>query len=271
MSKSDKTEDYVKDFRNKWGDTYDYSKFVYNGWDKKSSIICKIHGEFKQIPYNHLRHGCRLCGTMIAKSKKLCVKEDVIDSFNSVHLFQYDYSKFSYTKAKIHSVVTCYLHGDFKITPDNHKCGSGCKYCAKLNKPLRSDLYKRGGCVYLAEIKIGGKVFYKIGLTNTLTKRLNTIKYSHDQIEYAKSICSVEFSNEKELQFIEKNVLWSFRRSLKFPNIKIKGVSEFFECITQEDFLTSVNCQKIKMKDSLYKINQFSHGLAGIKVRSFGK
>jgi hypothetical protein len=41
---------------------YDYSKSVYNGSNSKMTIICPIHGEFKQIPYSHLQgHGCRYC------------------------------------------------------------------------------------------------------------------------------------------------------------------------------------------------------------------
>lgn len=43
-------------------DKYDYSKVDYIGSKEKVSIICMIHGEFKQYPGNHLKgHGCAKC------------------------------------------------------------------------------------------------------------------------------------------------------------------------------------------------------------------
>ena len=40
---------------------YDYSKFVYMGYNKKSIIICQIHGEFKQSISSNLKYGCPFC------------------------------------------------------------------------------------------------------------------------------------------------------------------------------------------------------------------
>jgi hypothetical protein len=41
---------------------YDYSKVIMNGVDRNVPIICKIHGEFIQDLYNHLRGaGCSIC------------------------------------------------------------------------------------------------------------------------------------------------------------------------------------------------------------------
>ena len=41
---------------------YDYSKVNYKNINKKVCIICPIHGEFTQTPYNHLKgSGCPLC------------------------------------------------------------------------------------------------------------------------------------------------------------------------------------------------------------------
>lgn len=42
---------------------YDYSKSIYLTNQIPIIIICKIHGEFNQIPHSHLKgHGCSLCG-----------------------------------------------------------------------------------------------------------------------------------------------------------------------------------------------------------------
>lgn len=43
---------------------YDYSLFVYQGCRKYSTIICPIHGEFKQMPYKHIQgDGCPSCNS----------------------------------------------------------------------------------------------------------------------------------------------------------------------------------------------------------------
>jgi len=55
------------------GDIYDYSKSVYDGNRTKLIIICKIHGEFRQVPNSHLsqKAGCPDCTT--EKRKKTYV------------------------------------------------------------------------------------------------------------------------------------------------------------------------------------------------------
>ena len=47
---------------NKHNDFYDYSEVKYVNGKTKVKIICKIHGDFKQIPESHLfGHGCPKC------------------------------------------------------------------------------------------------------------------------------------------------------------------------------------------------------------------
>lgn len=49
-------------FQNIHGNKYNYSKVIYKGASKKVTIICPLHGEFKQTPNSHLRgSGCKLC------------------------------------------------------------------------------------------------------------------------------------------------------------------------------------------------------------------
>jgi very-short-patch-repair endonuclease len=52
------------------GAKYDYSKFKYQGYSTKSTIICKTHGEFQQTPYNHKQgKGCPKCKNSKGESK----------------------------------------------------------------------------------------------------------------------------------------------------------------------------------------------------------
>lgn len=47
------TEEWVNKFNGIHKNKFDYSKFVYTSIYEKSTIICSVHGEFKQSPHNH--------------------------------------------------------------------------------------------------------------------------------------------------------------------------------------------------------------------------
>ncbi len=52
------------------GDKYIYDNVRYSGLAKLITIICKEHGEFKQLTNNHLNgHGCPKCGTYTISKK----------------------------------------------------------------------------------------------------------------------------------------------------------------------------------------------------------
>lgn len=68
------------------GDLYDYSKVNYLTIKDKVTIICKKHGEFKQIASHHLSgSGCQIC-----KSSKgeLAIKE-ILDKYNIKYIVEY--------------------------------------------------------------------------------------------------------------------------------------------------------------------------------------
>jgi rubrerythrin len=56
------TEIFIEEAKKVHGNKYDYSKVKYTIGNKKVTIICPIHGEYFQRPYNHLRgQGCPYC------------------------------------------------------------------------------------------------------------------------------------------------------------------------------------------------------------------
>ena len=56
------SEEWIDIAKKLHGDRYDYSKSVYKSSNEKLTIICKIHGEFEQVPRVHLRpNGCPNC------------------------------------------------------------------------------------------------------------------------------------------------------------------------------------------------------------------
>ena len=55
-------EEFIKKAKEVHGDKYDYSKVVYVNNSTKVCVICPEHGEFWQIPANHLKgQGCPVC------------------------------------------------------------------------------------------------------------------------------------------------------------------------------------------------------------------
>lgn len=58
-----KLDDLINQFKSKYGDIYDYSKYIYEGEQIPSTVICKKCGHEFQIDFNHhLRgQGCPYC------------------------------------------------------------------------------------------------------------------------------------------------------------------------------------------------------------------
>lgn len=118
-------DEVIEEFRQIHGDKYDYSKVDFKGMHIKITIICPIHGEFEQTPSRHISgRGCWKCGG----SKKLTTQE-FVEKANKVHNNYYNYAKTSYINSQTKVVVTCPIHGDFLITPNNHLKGEGCPIC----------------------------------------------------------------------------------------------------------------------------------------------
>lgn len=56
------TKQFIAEAKKIHGDKYDYSKVEYLNSHTKICIICKKHGEFWQMPYEHLNgKGCKIC------------------------------------------------------------------------------------------------------------------------------------------------------------------------------------------------------------------
>ena len=70
MPKRKTTEQFISEAIKVHGDKYDYSKVEYVNTHIPVIVICSIHGEFEQIPCDHLhKHGCPHC----AREKQKCM------------------------------------------------------------------------------------------------------------------------------------------------------------------------------------------------------
>lgn len=143
-----KNQWYISKFKEKHGDTYDYSKVVYKNTDTKVEVTCREHGGFFQTPGNHLKgSGCPKCQNQ-NKQKDIAT---CISDFTQVHGGTYDYSKVQYVNKDTQVLIGCRVHGLFSQKPHDHLKGTGCPKCqdtTKTTKTCREDFTQVHGCTY---------------------------------------------------------------------------------------------------------------------------
>jgi hypothetical protein len=139
------TQEFIKSANLKHGDKYDYSKTNYTLSNHKVAIICKTHGEFRQIPYSHLDgRGCLKCGIIQQADSNKSNTQEFIDKAILIHGEKYDYSKVDYTGNHNKVTIICRIHGEFRQTVSDHLRGKGCPSCGIIQRSdgKRSDTHK---------------------------------------------------------------------------------------------------------------------------------
>lgn len=123
------SKEYFIDLANKNHNfKYDYSLVIIKNLQSKIIIICPIHGQFEQHAGIHLRSGCKLCSHEKLKNTII----DLINRFNIIHNFEYNYSNFSnYKNNKQKIDIICKIHGNFNLTVNAHLRNIGCPKCSR--------------------------------------------------------------------------------------------------------------------------------------------
>ncbi len=124
-------EQFIIDIKKVHGDKYDYSKVIYVSAKDDIEIICKEHGVFQQLAYNHLSgSGCINCGYKSTSDKQRKTQEQFITDIKQVHGDRYDYSKVIYIKSSDEIEIICNTHGVFHQIASGHLSGAGCFKCS---------------------------------------------------------------------------------------------------------------------------------------------
>lgn len=111
-SKTYDTEEFIRRARLKHGDKYDYSKTEYTGKKNKVIITCPIHGDFEQLPQNHLkRNGCPECGLRFGVQEKK-VLAAVQNRYENV---TYQYTNSTFLKGKSKNMTLDIFLPDYNI------------------------------------------------------------------------------------------------------------------------------------------------------------
>lgn len=132
------TAKFITKARGVHGNKYDYSKTQYINKRTKVIITCPIHGDFTQIPYNHIiGQGCPQCGLEKIRKEHPTRKshEQFLNDIKKMYGNKYEVvGEYNNSKEKIE--VICHEknqkgveHGPFFIRPNDLLTGHGCKKC----------------------------------------------------------------------------------------------------------------------------------------------
>ena len=216
------TESFILKARKIHGNKYDYSKTMYERYDKKVIIICPEHGEFLQTPGTHLDNsGCNLCA--ISKSPQMNIKsaDTFIEDCFKAHGSFYDYSKAVYLGCNTKITIICPTHGEFEQTPSNHIRGNKCPQCSSYG----FDPGKPAILYYLKITTNEGRLLYKIGVTNrTVNERFSITDLSKIEVVKQDTYLLGQDALDKEQEIIKKYKEYRY----KGPNILESGNTELF-------------------------------------------
>jgi hypothetical protein len=124
------TEDFIDRATNIHGKKYDLSLVEYTGMHILISVICPIHGFFKQKAQAHLLYGCKKCGNERGSLIRTISIDTFISRANIVHANFYTYNNINFRSQHQKITITCPRHGDFLQAANDHLKGSGCFKCA---------------------------------------------------------------------------------------------------------------------------------------------
>jgi very-short-patch-repair endonuclease len=143
MSVRKTKEEFIIQSVKLFGKKYDYSQLNYVNNNTKVNLICPIHGAFYVRPNDHLskKVGCNKCNNAsISKSNN--VKKNIIERFNIIHNFKYDYSYSEYSRTDSKIKIICPTHGEFLQSPHHHLNGVGCQKCGNVYKKTTEEFIK---------------------------------------------------------------------------------------------------------------------------------
>ena len=199
---------FVRFATEKFGKQYKYDKVQYKNSKTKVTILCQIHGEFKQTPEKHLmsKTGCHECGKISRAMSKTTSINDFVEKANLKFNFKYDYSNTKYNKSRNYLDVLCNIdgHGVFSVIANNHLHGQGCPSCNiggfKMNSPA---------IIYYLSINNGQA--FKIGITNRSVKERFTKKdYKKIQILHQIHYKTGRSAYDEEQRILKEYIMYKY-------------------------------------------------------------
>lgn len=109
----------------------------------KCKWFCEIHSIEFYKTFTALKRsvGCNICSKEKYKKSRSTPLPELINKFNIVHNFKYDYSNVYYENSHKKIEIICPIHGSFFQVPSSHLSGIGCPKCG--NERTSKSLKKR--------------------------------------------------------------------------------------------------------------------------------
>lgn len=229
------TSEFIEQSKAVHGEKYTYTKVSYVKAHAKVVITCRIHGDFEITPDKHKGgRGCQSCTGRCTDTASF------IEFCTSKHNNKYSYEKAEYVSAKSMVIITCSAHGDFQMTPSDHKTGNGCTACATNGYNA-----KKSGYLYV----LSDSTITKVGITN------RSVEDRRKKIVKSSSLAFTEkfsffFENGSIARALEKETLTHLKSFHKQPTEVFDGSTESFYGVDLEKLQTLIS-QKISiLKDT---------------------
>ena len=131
MSKKKTQEEFINEVKSKNTHNLDFTNFIYNGKDAKSTVKCLDCGHVWDTTPKILlgNHGCPQCGEKIRHIKKRLTQEKVLENIKNKYGDKYILDKLEYIKAREKILIGCKKHGYFSIKYHDLMNDHGCPFC----------------------------------------------------------------------------------------------------------------------------------------------
>jgi hypothetical protein len=233
-------------------DKYDYTQVEWKNTYTKITIICPIHGEFSQIPQNHIRLkcGCRKCGREITKSKlNKYNTEYFIANALKVHGDKYSYVNSKCFNATDKVDIICPVHGVFPQLANQHLQGHGCPDCnfdqMATDRSMGKENFIARSKELFGEKFDYSKVEYVNGQTNVvlICKIHNEFKVRPNAHLTKKSVCPIcnESKLEREFASILDKQNIKYERQKKFKWLGKQSLDFYLP-----EYSLAIECQGIQ-------------------------
>lgn len=222
-----KTSYCIEEFKDKVkNDKYDYSLVNYVGQKEKVKIICKEHGIFEQSPDSHKKgHGCPKCGII----KLSLGRSEILNRLKNNNV-NYIESEGGINFLKDIIIITCEHGHEYTQRIIDRLNGNGCPVCANISRSIRFNNEKNirniTQYIYFLEIINNEEIFYKIGVSKNVKKRVSDLKRELK--------CSINILYKFECDIFEafnfENFIINYFKEYRYyPKIEFGGRTECFK------------------------------------------
>lgn len=226
-------DEFIRRAINVHGNKYDYSKVNIVNTRTKISLICYVHGEFKQSIYKHLRgSGCSKCNHVDMKTinRHRMTTNEFIEKARLIHGDKYDYSKLIYLGNKTQAIFICSKHGEFLQRPNDHLSGNGCKKC-QYKKISKENIFTNEIFIEKARQIHNDKFDYSLVKYDGYENKIIIICNKHGEFKQTPHAhlqgagcpsCSESRGEKKVGEILLKNNI-KFEKEKTFPDLKDKS------------------------------------------------